>query len=56
LNAIYRKKTPDKAGEHKAILDAALSHDVEKALDLIDKHIRATTADVLENARKLFAN
>lgn len=54
LGALYRRKAPDKAGEHKAILDAALSRNAEKALRLIDRHIRATTSDVLEHAGELF--
>ena len=52
LSSIYRRTRRDKAGEHKAILDAALGRKTEKALDLIDRHIRKTTEAVLECAHK----
>jgi DNA-binding GntR family transcriptional regulator len=54
LCAVYRKSTPNKAGEHKAILDGALARNTEKAVRLIDRHIRATTSEVLEHATELF--
>lgn len=54
LGALFRKRTPDKAAEHKAILDAALARNEAKASKLIDAHIRATTSDVLAHASELF--
>ena len=50
---ICRRTKRDKAGEHKAILDAALSRKVEKAQILVDRHIRSTTQNVLDYAGKL---
>lgn len=52
LSSMYRRIKRDKTGEHKAILDAALSRKVEKALMLVDRHIRSTTRNVLECADK----
>jgi hypothetical protein len=39
--------------EHKAIMDAALDR-LPEALDLIEAHIRETTANVVEFAGHLF--
>ena len=52
LSSAYRRIKRDKAGEHKAILDAALARKVDKALALIDRHIRSTAEAVLECADK----
>jgi len=49
---MYRPTKRDKTGEHKALLDAALSRKVEKAQMLVDGHIRSTTQNVLEYAHK----
>lgn len=53
LSAIFRKHKRNKIDEHKAILDAAIARKSEKAQDLIEHHIRATTSNVLENAGEL---
>ena len=52
LSSMYRRTKRDKMGEHKALLDAALSRKVEKAQMLVDRHIRSTTQNVLEYAHK----
>src|SRR5262249_16720785 len=54
LSSLYRRTKRDKTGEHKAILEATLARKTDKALDLIDRHIRSTTEAVLECAHKLF--
>jgi DNA-binding GntR family transcriptional regulator len=56
LSSLYRRTKRDKAGEHKAILDAALARKTDKALDLIDGHIRSTTEAVLECGRKFLGD
>jgi DNA-binding GntR family transcriptional regulator len=52
LSSRYRRTKRDKGGEHKAILDAALARKTDKALSLIDSHIRSTTEAVLDCAHK----
>jgi GntR family carbon starvation induced transcriptional regulator len=52
LSFTYRRTKRDKGGEHKAILDAALGRKSDKALALIDSHIRSTAEAVLECAHK----
>jgi DNA-binding GntR family transcriptional regulator len=52
LSALYRRTKRDKAGEHKALLDAALARKTDKALALIERHIRSTTEAALECAHK----
>jgi DNA-binding GntR family transcriptional regulator len=52
LSALHRRIKRDKAGEHKAILDAALARKTDKALSLIDTHIRHTAEAVLDCAHK----
>jgi GntR family transcriptional regulator, carbon starvation induced regulator len=52
LSSTYRRFKRDKAGEHKAILDAALARKPDKALALIDRHFRSTAEAVLECAHK----
>lgn len=53
LSSLYRRIRRDKAGEHKTILDATLGRKTEKAVALIDRHIRITCEAVLECADKL---
>jgi DNA-binding GntR family transcriptional regulator len=52
LSSMYRRAKRDKRGEHKTVLDAVLSRNVEKAQVLLDRHIRSTTRNVLEYAHK----
>lgn len=55
LSAIYRKHKRNKIDEHKTILDAVLARKSEKAQDLIEQHIRATTKNVLDHAGELLS-
>lgn len=55
LSAIYRKTKRNKIGEHKAILDVVLARRTEKALDMIEEHMRATTRNVLDNAGEILS-
>ncbi|WP_430420743.1 GntR family transcriptional regulator [Phenylobacterium sp.] len=41
----------DVAGEHQAIVDAALARDADRLVDLMVTHIRATTALIIGSAR-----
>ena len=56
LSSLYRRTKRDKTGEHKAILDAVLARKTDKALALVDRHIRSTTEAVLECAHKFLEN
>ena len=51
LSAIYRKVKRNKIGEHQLIMQVAFSRKVEKAQDLIEKHIRDTTTNLLQHAK-----
>jgi DNA-binding GntR family transcriptional regulator len=52
LSSRFRRIKRDKSGEHKTILDAALARKTDKALALIERHIRSTTEAALECAHK----
>lgn len=54
MSSQFRTKWRPKAVEHKAIMDAALDRSESLALDLIDRHIRETTENVIEHAGHLF--
>jgi GntR family carbon starvation induced transcriptional regulator len=45
-------ETRDVPGEHKALLDAALAHDVEAACSLLIEHFSVTEANVLSALRE----
>src|SRR5256886_17037179 len=51
LSASYRPVSRDKAGEHRALMLAAVSRDSDQAVDLIQKHNRSTTANVVKYAQ-----
>ena len=51
LSAAHRPGSRDKAGEHRALMLAAVARDVDKATALIEKHIRSTTENVLKYAK-----
>lgn len=55
MSSQFRTKWRPKEIEHKAIMDAALDRD-PKALDLIERHIRETTENVVEFAGHLFTD
>jgi GntR family transcriptional regulator, carbon starvation induced regulator len=50
LSAAFRPRSRDKSGEHRALMNAAIARDSEQAVLLIERHIRATTANVVEYA------
>ena len=52
LSSKYRKFKRDKIVEHRAIMEAAFARKAEKAQVLIERHIRATTGNVLAFAAK----
>lgn len=54
MSSQFRKKWRRKDVEHKAIVDAALARDKKPALLLIERHIRATTENVIKYAGHLF--
>lgn len=54
MSSQFRPKWREKDVEHKQIADAALARDEEKALRLIDRHIRETSENVIEHAGHLF--
>jgi GntR family carbon starvation induced transcriptional regulator len=54
ISSQFRSQWRPKDVEHKAIMDAALDRQPE-ALDLIERHIRETTENVLKLASGLFA-
>ena len=53
MSSQFRKTWRPKDVEHKAVLDAALARSPE-ALDLIERHFRETTENVIEFAGHLF--
>ena len=55
MSSQFRTKWREKDVEHKAIMDAVLARD-EGALSLADRHIRETTANVIEHAGHLLSN
>ncbi|MCY1527049.1 phosphonate utilization associated transcriptional regulator [compost metagenome] len=54
MSSQFRPHWREKDVEHKQIADAALDRDAEKALRLIDRHIRETSENVIEHAGHLF--
>ncbi len=55
LSASYRPRPRDKAGEHQAIMQAAISRNVVLALQLVENHIRSTSDNVVRFAGHLRA-
>jgi GntR family carbon starvation induced transcriptional regulator len=51
LSAIYRKAKRNKIDEHGIIMRTAFARKTDKAQDLIEKHIRSTTANMLHFAK-----
>lgn len=54
MSSQFRPYWREKAAEHKMIVDATLDRNEEKALALIDQHIRETSENVIEHAGHLF--
>ena len=55
LAAIRPTGRADKAGEHRAMMEAALQRRSPEAQDLIERHIRKTAASVLKNMDELMS-
>lgn len=53
LSAKLRPHPRDKAGEHQAIMQAAISRNADVAVELIERHIRSTSANVAAYAGHL---
>jgi GntR family carbon starvation induced transcriptional regulator len=53
LSSMFRPQTRDKAGEHRAIMQAAIARDTEQAVSLIERHIRSTSDNVVKYASHL---
>ena len=53
LSSMFRPKARDKAGEHRAIMQAAIARDAERAVMLIERHIRSTSNNVVKYAAHL---
>jgi GntR family carbon starvation induced transcriptional regulator len=53
LSSMFRPQSRDKAGEHKAIMKAAIARDTDLAVSLIDRHIRSTANNVVKYASHL---
>jgi len=53
LSAGFRPRPRDKAGEHQAIMQAAISRNADLAVGLIERHIRSTTDNVIKYASHL---
>jgi GntR family carbon starvation induced transcriptional regulator len=54
MSSQFRPQWREKDAEHKMIVDATLARDEEKALRLIERHIRETSENVIEHAGHLF--
>jgi GntR family carbon starvation induced transcriptional regulator len=53
LSSMFRPQSRDKAGEHRAIMKAAIARDADLAVTLIDRHIRSTANNVVKHASHL---
>jgi DNA-binding GntR family transcriptional regulator len=53
LSSMFRPKARDKVGEHRAIMQAAIARDADRALALIERHIRSTSNNVVKYAAHL---
>jgi DNA-binding GntR family transcriptional regulator len=53
LSSMYRPHARDKAGEHRAIAEAAIARKVDLSVALIDRHIRNTSDNVIKFASVL---
>jgi len=54
ISSQFRPYWRPKETQHKAIMDAVLARNANKATKLIERHIRETTENVLEHAAHLF--
>jgi GntR family carbon starvation induced transcriptional regulator len=53
LSSMFRPHSRDKAGEHRAIMQAAIARDTDQAIALIEAHIRSTSDNVVKYASHL---
>jgi GntR family carbon starvation induced transcriptional regulator len=55
MSSQFRPQWRAKDVEHKMIMDAVIARDTRKAQELIERHIRETTENVIKHAGHLFA-
>jgi GntR family transcriptional regulator, carbon starvation induced regulator len=55
ISATLRPRSRDKAGEHRALMKAAVGRDADHACDLIARHIQSTTDNVIKYASELIS-
>ncbi|MBR1145779.1 GntR family transcriptional regulator [Bradyrhizobium sp. AUGA SZCCT0431] len=55
ISARFRPRPRDKAGEHRALMKAAVGRDADRACELIARHIQNTTDNVIKYASELFS-
>ncbi|MBR0706245.1 GntR family transcriptional regulator [Bradyrhizobium liaoningense] len=55
MSSQFRTKWRAKDVEHKMIMDAMIARDTARAMELIERHIRETTENVIKYAGHLFA-
>jgi GntR family transcriptional regulator, carbon starvation induced regulator len=53
---MLRPRSRDKAGEHRALMKAAVGRDAAQACDLIARHIQSTTDNVIKYASELISD
>ena len=56
ISARFRPRPRDKAGEHRALMKAAVGRDADRACELIAKHIQSTTDNVIKYASELIGD
>src|ERR1041385_8634613 len=54
MSSQFRTKWRAKDVEHKMIMDSVIARDTAKAQELIERHIRETTDNVIKHASHLF--
>lgn len=56
ISAMFRPRSRDKAGEHRALMKAAVGRDADRACKLIARHIQATTDNAIKYASELIGD
>ena len=56
ISARFRPRPRDKAGEHRALMKAAVARDADRACELIAKHIQTTTDNVIKYASEVIGD
>lgn len=49
ISAIVRKEPRKKSSEHRVMMEAVISRDVQNAKDIMERHIREVAQNVLHN-------